>query len=66
MKFIKLLRSKLELHDETIKDRFGVIDYLMNKDYVENIIEITDKETDFIANLSMPEISELRLIDFDD
>ncbi len=44
VKFIKLLRSKLELHDETIKDRFGIIDYLMNKDYVENITLIKHKE----------------------
>ena len=64
VKFVKLLRSKLELHDETIKDRFGVIDYLMNTDYAENI-KIKDKETDFIANLSMPEISELKSIDFE-
>jgi len=65
VKFIKLLRSKLELHDETIKDRFGIIDYLMNKDYVENITLIKHKETDFIANLSMPEIDELKSINLE-
>ena len=62
VKFIKLLRGKLELHDETIKDRFGVIEYLMNKDYSEGI---RIKENDFISDLSMPEISELKSIDFE-
>lgn len=48
--------SKLSLY------QFGVIEYLMNKDYSENI---KIKETDFIANLSMPEINELKSIDFE-
>ena len=62
VKFIKLLRGKLELHNETIKDRFGIIEYLMNKDYSEGI---KIKENDFISDLSMPEISELKSIDFE-
>ena len=36
--FIRLIRSKLKLHDEIIKDRFGIIDYLVtNRDYLTNI-----------------------------
>lgn len=36
--FVRLIRSKLKLHDEIIKDRFGIIDYLVtNRDYLTNV-----------------------------
>jgi len=61
VKFIKLVRSKLKVHDETIRDRFGIIDYLMNIDYIG---KMKTPEKDFISDLSMPEISDFKLIDF--
>lgn len=62
VKFIKLIRSKLKVPDETIKDRFGVIEYLIDKDHNTNIkTELT--ETGFVSELIMPELQELKQID---
>ncbi len=52
IKFIKLLRSKLELHDETINDRFGNFEILHTNEFSGNIISV--KETDFIENTILP------------
>jgi hypothetical protein len=63
VKYIKLLRSKLKVHDEIIKERFGVIEYLMNKDYETNI-KTNASENDFITDMIMPELQDLKTIDF--
>jgi len=64
VKFVKLIRSKLKVPNEIIKDRFGVIEYLMNKDYETNIkTKIT--ETDFVSELIMPEFQDLKKINFE-
>ena len=64
VKYVKLLRSKLKVHDETIKDRFGIIDYLINNNYAQDIKKITVYENNFISQLKMPELSELKSINF--
>ena len=50
--YIKMVRSKLKLHDEIIRDRFGVIDYLVNTDYSRNI------------NTGLPDFSKIENVHF--
>jgi len=62
IKFIHLLRAKLELHDETINDRFGEIDILYTNEYSKNII--TGKsDNEFIKGIKLPELVDLKEID---
>jgi len=65
IKFINFLRSKLELHDETINDRFGKLDILYTNEYSRNI-EARKTEIEFTENIKLPEISELSHIDLTD
>lgn len=58
VKFIHLLRAKLVLHDETIIDRFGVVDLLHVNEYT-NIMSITDENT-FISDMLVPDLSILK------
>jgi len=62
IKYVKLLRSKLKVHNEIIKDRFGIIEFLMNKDYETNI-KIKQSENEFISSMIMPELQEFKTID---
>lgn len=62
IKFIHLLRSKLELHDETIIDRFGELDILYTNEYSKNIVA-GKSEHEFAENLKLPEMSELIQVD---
>lgn len=62
IKFIHLLRSKLELHDSTINDRFGKIDILRTNEYSQNIIA-GKTETEFAMSVKLPELSVLRKVD---
>lgn len=65
VKFIHLLRSKLELHDKTINDRFGELDILYTNEYSRNIV--TGKsEIEFAENIKLPEMSELIQVDLKD
>ncbi|MBI9073350.1 MAG: TerB family tellurite resistance protein [Melioribacteraceae bacterium] len=59
--FLKFLRSKLELHDETIVDRFGVIDILKTSDYIQNY-KIEDSDEKIIARIKLPDLEELKEI----
>ena len=54
VRFIHFLRSKLDVHDETINDRFGVLDILHTNEYSRNITEI-----EFSDNIKLPDMSEL-------
>jgi methionine synthase II (cobalamin-independent) len=65
VKFIHLLRSKLELHDETINDRFGELDILYTNEYSRNIVA-GKTEIEFAENVKLPEISELIQVDLTD
>ena len=61
-KFIQLLRSKLELHDETINDRFGELDILYTNEYSKNIVA-GKTEMEFADSVKLPEMSELIQVD---
>ena len=63
LQFIHLLRSKLELHDETINDRFGKLDILYTNEYSKNIVA-GKTEIEFAESVKLPEISELLQVDF--
>ncbi len=62
IKFINFLRSKLELHDETIIDRFGELDILYTNEYSKNIVA-GKTEMEFAESVKLPKMSELIQID---
>jgi hypothetical protein len=57
-----LLRSKLELHDETINDRFGELDILYTNEYSKNIVA-GKTEIEFAESIKLPGMSELIQVD---
>ncbi len=58
VKFIHLLRAKLELYDQTIIDRFGSVDILHTSEYAKNIV--TDRaELDFCESVELPRLADL-------
>lgn len=63
IKFLRLLRSKLKLHDEIIRDRFGAVEYLFDKDYSHDIAK-SGTYSDFLSTIFIPEIKEIQTIDF--
>ena len=60
LRFLKLLRGRLELHDETIIERFGKDVLLFDKDY-RSEIEISEKE--YLSGIKLPNLKELDNID---
>ena len=62
IKFIHLLRSKLELHDETINNRFGELDILYTNEYSRNIVS-GKTEIEFAESVKLPVMSELIQVD---
>ena len=56
IKFVNLLRSKLELHDETINDRFGKLSILRTNEYSKNIT-IGKIGIEHIETMKIPELS---------
>ena len=58
IKFIHLLRAKLDIHDETIIDRFGDVKVLYTNDYSRNI-EAGKSEREYAASLELPEFAAL-------
>ena len=65
VKFINFLRSKLEVHDEIIFDRFGELDILYINEYSKNTIS-RKTEKEFSKSIKLPDISELKQINLDD
>lgn len=63
IKFLRFLRSKLKVHDEVIRDRFGVIEYLFDKDYSQEIIK-QDVKDDFLEHITLPDFKEFGTFDF--
>ena len=61
IKFINFLRSKLELYDEIIIDRFGELDILYTNEYSKNILTV-DAEKEFTENIELPNISDLKQV----
>lgn len=56
IKFLRLLRGKLEVFDEIIIDRFGKSNLLFDKSY-KNDIKLT--EIEYVDKLELPKFSEL-------
>lgn len=63
IKFIHLLRSKLNLSDEMIFDKFGKVDILTPNEYSTNIIT-SKTDNEFIDKFNLLDISELIQFDF--
>ena len=61
VKFFNFLRSYLKVPNEIIHERFGKIDFLESSDYYGNLHR---KEEGFIKTMELPEMIELRQIDF--
>jgi len=61
IKFIRLLRAKLDLHNETIRDRFGDVTILDTNEYSTNIV-IEDSVSKFLKNVKLPDFSDLEEI----
>ena len=57
VKFIHLLRAKLELHDETINDRFGEVSLLRSNEYAKNIV-IGNSDIRFVQSITLPESAD--------
>ncbi len=62
-KFLRFLRSKLKVQDEVIRDRFGVVEYLFDKDYSQDIIK-SEMHDDLFASIAIPEFKDLVTVDF--
>lgn len=63
IKFLRFLRSKLKIHDEIIRDRFGVVEYLFDKDYSQDIVK-SETHDDLFATIAIPEFKDLAIVDF--
>lgn len=63
IKFVRYLRSKLKVHDEIIRDRFGTIEYLFDKDYSQDVVRNEARE-DLFASIAIPEFKDLVTVDF--
>ncbi len=57
VRFINLLRSKLELHDEAIRDRFGKLEILCIEDYATDFVE-NSMENDFLNTIILPDFTD--------
>ena len=57
VRFLKLVKAKLKVHDELIKERFGVVDYLFDSHYkdVKNA-----PEKDFFDVGDFPQLANLK------
>jgi uncharacterized tellurite resistance protein B-like protein len=64
-KFLRFLRSKLKVHDETLLDRFGKISYLFDVDYKESLTKVKTPE-ELLESMTLPKIDEMKLIEFSD
>ncbi len=60
IKFIRYLRSKLNVHDRIIQDRFGFIDYLFDNDYSKDIVK-KNLHDDLIYNFEIPNFNDLQI-----
>ena len=61
IKFLNLLRSKLDLANATLIDRFGSIPYLVNMNYDK--LNVMDSQIQFIDLMLFPESTRLKEID---
>lgn len=59
IKFLKLLRSKLDIDTEIILDRFGNIPYLNNMNY-KKLNANREEHISFINSVNLPEVSQIK------
>lgn len=62
IKFIRFLRGKLRIHDEIIRDRFGLVEYLFDKDYTNEIVKQEVKK-DLMNTFTISKIKDLNGFD---
>jgi len=62
IKFLNLLRCKLDVENEIIRDRFGHIPYLTNMNY-DNIESEEKDHNDFTQSINLPEIGKIESIE---
>ncbi|MFC1591338.1 hypothetical protein ACFL43_02320 [Thermodesulfobacteriota bacterium] len=62
IKFIQFLRGKLSVPDELIKDRFGPVEYLFDKDYSNEIVKQETKKA-MLHSFASSEIQNLKEFD---
>ena len=60
VRFLNLLRSMLEIHDEIIFDRFGEVEILYMNEYISKLSKTNDE---FLSKLNLPGIDEIKKID---
>lgn len=58
LRFLHLLRGRLDLHNETIRDRFGEIS-LLNFNEEDGVGVFKSSETEFTRNMPLPEFADL-------
>ncbi|MFZ2417788.1 MAG: hypothetical protein WAW22_04655 [Smithellaceae bacterium] len=63
IKFIQYLRSKLKVHDEIIRNRFGAVEYLFDKDYSQEVVR-KEMRKDLFDSIAMPEFKDLLAVNF--
>lgn len=61
VKFLNLLRSKLEVENEIIRERFGNISYLTHMNY-SNLENEEKASVDYTESISLPEIGTIEKI----
>jgi hypothetical protein len=57
------LRSHLNLHEKIIRDRFGPVEYLFDKDFHKILLKVKPIVICF-STISIPELKEIQTIDF--
>jgi hypothetical protein len=62
IKFLRFLRSKLKVPDIIIKERFGMVEYLFDRDYSKDIVKENSRE-DLLGTINIPKASELKEVD---
>ena len=66
IKFFNLLRSKLEVDNEILRDRFGNIPYLANMNYNKIRVDSEDLQKNFVRDVKLPELLAMKSIDLKD
>ena len=61
LKFFNLLRSKLEVENEILRERFGKIPYLSNMNYDKIKVDSDDSQKNFVRDVTLPELVAIRV-----
>ena len=66
IKFFNLLRSKLEVGNEILMERFGKIPYLSNMVYDNIKVDSDDSQKNFVRDFTFPKLLAIKSIDLKD